>query len=40
MHAGSGQLVQSPATGQAVQTIPASTPSYAVQFAAARRYLP
>jgi cell wall-associated NlpC family hydrolase len=40
MYAGSGQMVQSPATGQAVMTIPVSTPSYAVQFAGARRYLP
>ena len=40
MYAGSGQMVQSPATGQVVQTIPVSTPSYAVQFAGARRYLP
>jgi cell wall-associated NlpC family hydrolase len=40
MYAGSGQMVQSPATGQAVMTIPVSTPSYAVQFAGARRYVP
>ena len=40
MYAGSGQMVQSPATGQAVQTIPVSTRAYAVQFAGARRYLP
>jgi hypothetical protein len=40
MYAGSGQMVQSPATGQAVQTIPVSTQAYAVQFAGARRYLP
>jgi cell wall-associated NlpC family hydrolase len=40
MYAGSGQMVQSPATGQAVMRIPVSTPSYAVQFAGARRYVP
>jgi cell wall-associated NlpC family hydrolase len=39
MYAGSGRMVQSPATGQNVQTIRVSTPSYAVQFAGARRYL-
>jgi cell wall-associated NlpC family hydrolase len=40
MYAGAGLMVQSPATGQAVQTIPVGTPSYAAQFAGARRYLP
>ncbi|MGO4340551.1 C40 family peptidase [Pedococcus sp. 2YAF34] len=40
MYAGGGLMVQSPATGQAVQTIPVATPSYAAQFAGARRYLP
>jgi len=40
MYAGAGLMVQSPATGQVVQTIPVSTPAYAVQLAGARRYLP
>jgi cell wall-associated NlpC family hydrolase len=40
MYAGGGLMVQSPATGQVVQTIPVSTPAYAVQLAGARRYLP
>jgi hypothetical protein len=39
MYAGSGLMVQSPATGQSVQTIPVSTPKYAAQYAGARRYL-
>lgn len=40
VYAGSGRMVQSPATGQSVQTIPVATASYAAQFAGARRYLP
>jgi cell wall-associated NlpC family hydrolase len=40
MYAGSGLMVQSPATGQSVQAIPVSTPSYAAQYAGARTYLP
>ena len=40
MYAGSGLMVQSPATGQSVQTIPVATPAYAVQLAGVRRYLP
>ncbi|HET8768969.1 MAG TPA: NlpC/P60 family protein [Pedococcus sp.] len=40
MYAGSGLMVQSPATGQSVQIIPVATPAYAVQQAGARRYLP
>ncbi|GAB3437172.1 C40 family peptidase [Phycicoccus ginsengisoli] len=40
MYAGSGRMVQSPATGQSVQTIPVSAPAYAAQFSGARRYLP
>lgn len=39
MYAGSGQMVQSPATGSTVQTISVATPSYAAEFATARRYL-
>ena len=39
MYAGSGLMVQSPATGQSVQTIAVSTPRYAAQYAGARRYL-
>jgi hypothetical protein len=40
MYAGAGRMVQAPATGLNVQTIPVATPSYAAEFAGARRYLP
>lgn len=40
MYAGSGLMVQSPATGRPVQTIAMSTPTYAAEYAGARRYLP
>lgn len=39
LYAGSGQMVQAPATGQSVQTIPVTTRPYAAEFAGARRYL-
>lgn len=39
LYAAAGRMVQSPATGQTVQTIPITTKAYAVQFAGARRYL-
>jgi hypothetical protein len=39
MYAGSGRMVHAPATGSVVQTIPVGTPSYAEQYAGARRYL-
>lgn len=40
MYAGGGLMVQSPATGQSVQTIAVASQPYAGQFASARRYLP
>lgn len=40
MYVGKGQMVQSPATGKSVETIAVSTPSYAAEYAGARRYLP
>ena len=39
MDAGAGLMVQSPATGKTVETIPVSTASYAAQYAGARRFL-
>ena len=39
MDAGGGLMVQSPATGKTVETIPVSTASYAAQYAGARRFL-
>ena len=39
VYAGSGQMVQSPGTGQTVKTVPVATQSYAAEFAGARRYL-
>jgi cell wall-associated NlpC family hydrolase len=37
IYAGNGRMVQAPNTGSAVQTIAVSTPSYAREFAGARR---
>jgi cell wall-associated NlpC family hydrolase len=39
MDAGGGVMVQSPATGKAVETIPVTTDPYAAEYAGARRYL-
>ncbi len=39
IYAGSGRMVQAPRTGSTVQTIAVSTPSYAREFAGARRYI-
>jgi len=39
IYAGSGRMVQAPRTGSVVQTIPMSTPSYAREFAGARRFI-
>lgn len=39
MYAGGGQMVQSPETGSAVQTIAVSTPAFASQYVGAHRYL-
>jgi hypothetical protein len=33
-------MVHSPGTGQRVEVIPTSTPSYASQYVGSRRYLP
>lgn len=40
MYAGGGLMAQSPSTGQAVETVPVATSSYAAEYAGARRYLP
>jgi gamma-D-glutamyl-L-lysine dipeptidyl-peptidase len=40
MYAGDGRMVHSPGTGQRVEVIPTSTPSYASQYVGSRRYLP
>ena len=40
MYTGNGMMIQSPATGRAVEVVPVDTPQYARQFWGARRYLP
>lgn len=40
MYVGNGMMIQSPATGKTVETVPVDTPSLAAQFWGARRYLP
>jgi cell wall-associated NlpC family hydrolase len=40
MYVGNGMMIQSPATGKTVETVPVDTPSFARQFWGARRYLP
>lgn len=40
MYAGNGRMVHAPGTGQKVQVIETSTPTYSREFAGARRYLP
>lgn len=40
MYAGGGMMIQAPATGKKVETVPVDTPAYARQFWGARRYLP
>ena len=40
MYVGNGMMIQSPATGKTVETVPIDTPQYARQFWGARRYLP
>jgi cell wall-associated NlpC family hydrolase len=40
MYVGNGMMIQSPATGKTVETVPVDTPSLARQFWGARRYLP
>jgi cell wall-associated NlpC family hydrolase len=39
VYAGGGQMVHSPSTGRAVETVPVSTTSFASEFSGARRYL-
>ena len=39
MYVGNGMMIQSPATGRTVETVPVDTPQYARQFWGARRYL-
>jgi cell wall-associated NlpC family hydrolase len=39
MYVGNGMMIQAPATGRTVETIPIDTPAYARQFWGARRYL-
>lgn len=40
MYVGDGMMIQAPATGRTVETVPGDTPAYARQFWGARRYLP
>ena len=40
MYVGNGMMIQSPATGKTVETVPVETPQYARQYWGARRYLP
>jgi cell wall-associated NlpC family hydrolase len=39
MYVGDGMMIQSPATGRTVETVPVDTPAYASEFWGARRYL-
>ena len=39
MYVGDGMMIQAPATGRTVETVPVDTPAYARQFWGARRYL-
>lgn len=39
MYIGNGMMIQAPATGRTVETVPVDTPAYARQFWGARRYL-
>ena len=39
MYVGDGMMIQSPATGRTVETVPVDTPQYARQYWGARRYL-
>ncbi|MGH9278430.1 MAG: NlpC/P60 family protein [Acidimicrobiales bacterium] len=40
MYVGDGQMIQSPATGRTVETVPVDTPALAREFWGARRFLP
>ena len=39
LYVGDGMMIQSPATGRTVETVPVDTPAYASEFWGARRYL-
>ncbi len=39
MYVGDGRMIQSPATGKTVETVPVDTPAYAREFWGARRYI-
>lgn len=39
MYVGNGMMIQAPATGRTVETVPVDTPNYARQFWGARRYI-
>ncbi len=40
MYVGNGMMIQAPATGRTVETVPVDTPQYARQYWGSRRYLP
>jgi cell wall-associated NlpC family hydrolase len=40
MYVGNGMMIQAPATGKTVETVPVDTPQYARMYWGARRYLP
>ncbi|MCA1657175.1 MAG: C40 family peptidase, partial [Actinobacteria bacterium] len=40
MYVGDGRMIQSPSTGNTVETVAVDTPAYATEFWGARRYLP
>lgn len=40
VYAGNGMMIQAPATGRTVETVPVDSPAYAPRFWGARRYLP
>lgn len=40
IHKGNGVMVQAPATGRTVETVPVDSPEYSPNFWGARRYLP
>ncbi|MGI8809421.1 MAG: NlpC/P60 family protein [Acidimicrobiales bacterium] len=40
MYVGNGMMIQAPATGRTVETVPVDSPAYAPRFWGARRYLP
>ena len=40
MYIGNGMMIQAPATGRTVETVPVDSPAYAPRFWGARRYLP